>query len=201
MPRRRLHREFLKWLKLNRARFAIGIALGKRTDDVLEFSFVGINPAITGYLSTWDVNVNVNFEDADFVDFRNWDTIFWVDQVAERVPDGYICTQCQPEYKRVFPDRVALWTDHLFETLLTWVNEELAPAHWLILEGQVQSFTSARITSLRPDTPLAPDLVRHVLPLRRHLREQADPSPSATRRQVNVADPADGLGSPPWVMP
>jgi hypothetical protein len=49
MPRRQLHREFLRWLKLNRARFAIGIALGKRTDEVLEFSFVGINRAIAGY--------------------------------------------------------------------------------------------------------------------------------------------------------
>jgi hypothetical protein len=175
MPRRRLHREFLKWLKLNRARFAIRIALGKRTDEVLEFSFVGINPAIMGYLSTWDVNVKVNFEDEDFEDFRNWDTIFWVDQVAEPVPGGYICTQCKPEYKKVFPDRVALWTDHLFEALLKWVNEDLAPAHWLILEGQVQCYTSARITPLRPDAPAAPDCVRHVLTLRRQPRKQAEP--------------------------
>jgi hypothetical protein len=43
MPRRRLHREFLRWLKLNRSRLAIGIAVGKRTNEELEFSFVGIH--------------------------------------------------------------------------------------------------------------------------------------------------------------
>jgi hypothetical protein len=74
MPRRRLHREFLRWLKLNRARFAIGVQLGRRTDRVLEFSFVGIHPAITGILSTCDVNVNVIFEGNDF-DAGHWDTL------------------------------------------------------------------------------------------------------------------------------
>ena len=56
MPRRRLHREFLRWLELNRARLAIDIAVGKRTAKDLEFSFVGIHPAITGILSTRSVS-------------------------------------------------------------------------------------------------------------------------------------------------
>ncbi len=178
MPRRRLHREFLRWLKLNRARFAIGITLRKRTDRLLEFSFVGINPAITGFLSTCDVNVNVIFEGNDF-DAGNWDTLMYLFHAAKPVPGGYICSQCKPEYKRVFPDLVALWTDHLFEELLKWVNEDLAPANWLILEGKAHHFTSATITSLRPDSPGAPDCVRHVLPLRMQPRKQADASSSA----------------------
>jgi hypothetical protein len=167
----------LRWLKLNRTRLATGIQLGKRTDQLLEFSFVGINPAITGYLSTWDIGVSVNFKDEDFED-ENWDTIFWRDQLARPVPGGYVCSECNPEYARVFPGLLALWTDHLFEALLEWVNEELTPANWLILEGKVHHFTSARLTSLRPDTTGETDLVIRVLPLRKKSREQADPSPS-----------------------
>jgi hypothetical protein len=200
MPRRRLHREFLRWLKLNRARFAIGIQLGRRTDRRLEFSFVGIHPAITGVLSTCEVNVNVIFEGNDF-DAGNWDTLIWLFHGAQPVPGGYICSQCKPEYKRVFPDLVALWTDHLFEELLKWVNEDLAPAKWLVLNDTVQAFNSAWITQLRPDAPVAADCVRHVLPLRTQPREQPDPSPSATLRQLNVADPTEELGSPPSSVP
>ena len=182
MPRRRLHREFLRWLKLNRARFAIGITLRKRTDRLLEFSFVGINPAITGFLSTCDVNVNVIFEGNDF-DAGNWDTLMYLFHAAKPVPGGYICSQCKPEYKRVFPDLVALWTDHLFEELLKWVNAHLAPAKWLVLNGTVQTFNTAWITPLRPDAPESPDCVRHVLPLRTQPRKQLAPSPTATLTQ------------------
>ena len=35
----------------------------------------------------------------------------------------------------MFADRPALWTDHLFEGLLEWVNESLARAKWLALFG------------------------------------------------------------------
>jgi hypothetical protein len=175
MPRRRLHREFLRWLKLNRARFAVGIAPGRRTDEDLEFSFVGINPAITGILSTSDINVNVTIEDSDFGD-ENRDTLIWLFHGAKRVPGGYICSECKPEYKRLFPDLVALWTDHLFEELLKWVNERLAPANWLILAGEVGFLTAAWLTSQPPDTPVEPDSVRYVLPLRTQ-RKQADPYP------------------------
>jgi hypothetical protein len=101
----------------------------------------------------------------------------------------------------VFPDLVALWTDHLFEALLKWVNERLAPANWLILDGRVQGFTSAWLTPLHPDGPGAPDCVRHVLPLRTQPRQPPDPSPSVTRRQLKGADPIDKPGSPPRFRP
>jgi hypothetical protein len=200
MPRRRLHREFLRWLKLNGVRLVIGIALIKRTDEVLEFGFVGINPAITGYLSTKDINVDVTFDDKDFDD-DTWDTLLWLFHGAKPVPGGYICSECKPEYKKVFPGLVALWTDHLFEALLTWINEELAPARWLILEGRIRRYTSARISPLRPDGPTAPDLVLHVLPLRTPLRKETDTSPSVSLHPLPLADRTDGRGLPPSSLP
>jgi hypothetical protein len=57
MPRRQIQRAFLSWLEDNRGRFALDITLGKRTDTVQEFSFVGINPAISGALTTWEIEV------------------------------------------------------------------------------------------------------------------------------------------------
>ena len=59
MPRRMIQRAFLKWLEENRARFAVEIKLGRRTDNVLEFTFAGINRAISGALTTWEINVTV----------------------------------------------------------------------------------------------------------------------------------------------
>jgi hypothetical protein len=185
---------------LNRRRLVIGIALGRRTDEVLQFAFVGINPSITGYLSTQDINVDVTFDDKDFDD-ENWDTLIWLFHGAKPVPGGYICSECKPEYQRVFPDLVALWTDHLFEALLKWITEELAPAHWLIMEGRIRRYTSARISPLRPDGPTAPGLVLHVLPLRTPLRKQTDTSPRASLDPLTLADRTDGRGFPPRSLP
>ncbi len=185
---------------MNGVRLVIGIALIKRTDEVLEFGFVGINPAITGYLSTKDINVDVTFDDKDFDD-DTWDTLLWLFHGAKPVPGGYICSECKPEYKKVFPGLVALWTDHLFEALLTWINEELAPARWLILEGRIRRYTSARISPLRPDGPTAPDLVLHVLPLRTPLRKETDTSPSVSLHPLPLADRTDGRGLPPSSLP
>jgi hypothetical protein len=52
MPRRKIQRAFLSWLEENLDRFALDVTLGKRTDTVQEFSFAGINPAISGALTT-----------------------------------------------------------------------------------------------------------------------------------------------------
>ena len=49
------------------------------------------------------------------------------------------------ESRPVFPDRPALWTDHLFEPLLEWVNESLAKAKWLALYGSPDYGTWARL--------------------------------------------------------
>jgi hypothetical protein len=46
-----------------------------------------------------------------------------------------------------------LWADHLFEPLLRWVNEELVPARWLVLEGEPESLPTqpaSRVEELLP---------------------------------------------------
>ena len=58
---------------------------------------------------------------------------------------GYL--KCPP----VFPNRSALWTDHLFEPFLEWVNESLANAKRLALYGSSDYATWAGL--LRDDLP------------------------------------------------
>ena len=161
-PRRRLHRSFLRWLKENRICFAIPLRILSRTDRVLRFSFDKVSNSVRGTLSTWEIIVSVEFKEC------NWDLIFVAEQSAQRVPGGYLCGLCLPGFQRVFASRQALWTEHLFEPLLAWVNEELSPAHWLVLEGRPQHFTMARLASERRAEPQDrdPESIQIVLPLR-----------------------------------
>jgi hypothetical protein len=61
-----------------------------------------------------------------------------LDAYIARAAGGYQCQLClsdHPESPELFPSREALWIDHLFEPFLKWVNEQLAPAHWLQISG------------------------------------------------------------------
>jgi hypothetical protein len=140
MPRRKIQRAFLSWLQDNRGRLALDIVLGKRTDTVQEFSFAGINGSISGQLTTWEIEVWVTYrEDC-------WDLLFNVAAVPKRaLGGGYVCGLCPADARPVFADRQALWTDHLFEELLTWVNDSLATAKWLALFGSPEQASWARL--------------------------------------------------------
>jgi hypothetical protein len=57
MPRCKIQCAFLPWLNANRGRFAVEIELATRTDEVQEFVFAGINRAIRGAPTTYEINV------------------------------------------------------------------------------------------------------------------------------------------------
>ena len=180
-PRRRLHRTFVRWLKANRSRFAIPLRILRRTDEVLRFSFDNVTSLITGRLSTWDLSIYVHFNNTD------WDLIFDAYQKPRPVPGGYICGLCLPGFQKVFPSREAVWTDHLCEGLLAWVNDELAIANWLVLEGKPGHVTSARLASERSVRPLAPDSdwIQIVVPLRSSIQTDVDDAPPETPLEVH----------------
>jgi hypothetical protein len=146
MPRRLIQRAFLNWLDENRPRFALEINLGRRTDTDLDFSFAGITGAISGVLTTWEINVLAMHEQ------ECWDFLLSLDAIPKRAPGGYVCDLCPPESRPVFPDRPALWTDHLFEPFIAWVNDDLAKAKWLALHGS-PGFTWAK---LLPEDAVSP---------------------------------------------
>jgi hypothetical protein len=65
-----------------------------------------------------------------------WDMLLDLEAGVVRRSGGWTCWWCEQEGKRpMFPSREALWADHLYEPLLAWTNERLAPARALALTG------------------------------------------------------------------
>ena len=109
---------FFRWWKKNQSRFLIDLHWGPQDQGWMAFSFEGIHPALHGVVSDCGVSV------------------------------GYICQWCKETVTGpppLFANRLALLTNHLFEPLLEWVNEKLAPSHWLILRA-IPGVTDAEIT-------------------------------------------------------
>jgi hypothetical protein len=118
----------------------VKIRLGKRTDRFWEFSFVGINTAIQGALTTYEINVAAEYAN------DCWDLLLSLEAEPRQARGGGVfCDICLPEARRVFPDRPALWVNHLFEPFLDWVNDNLAKAKWLALHGDPDFATWARL--------------------------------------------------------
>jgi hypothetical protein len=79
-------------------------------------------------------------------DDYSWYILFDVEAEPKRAPGGgYVCDLCRPDVRTVFTDRRALWTDHLFEGLLEWANDNLARAKWLALYGSPGQASWARL--------------------------------------------------------
>ncbi len=134
-----IQRAFLSWLDMNHERFDVKIRLGARTDAVQEFSFAGIVGAISGAVTPYEINVYVIHEG------DCWDLLLSLDAYPKRTRGGFFCADCAPDARAFFPDRPALWADHLFEPLLQWVNESLATAKWLALFGNPNEVAYARL--------------------------------------------------------
>ena len=123
--RRRLHRAFLHWLALNHDRFTLPLELLERRDRFIRLGFTGITPALEVGVTTWEINLAALWQD------EWWDHLISLEALPCRVAGVYHCHLCMPEAKRLWPNREALWLDHLFNPLLEWVNTELAVAHQL----------------------------------------------------------------------
>jgi hypothetical protein len=161
------HQAFRDWLKVNHSRFPIGIQLIDKPGEWLDFSFLGIHPSLSGSLTERGLCVIATYQGTC------WDMLFDFDAYPKKVTGGYVCTECLPEYKKLFVDRPALWADHLFERLLTWVNDDLVPARWLVLEGEPETYSCARLAEVPPQLMPSPDASDRTVTLAIPLREQA----------------------------
>lgn len=136
--RPRIQRAFFRWLAENRQRFFVPIQITKRTDRRIEISFVGLNPVVS-VLLTNEIGVSVIWGN------EFWDYLSCFEVNPLHVENGYICTFCVSEIHEIFPDREALWCDHLFEPFLEWVNSTLVPASHIGLYGTLNSCTYAEL--------------------------------------------------------
>lgn len=137
-PRRRYHRAFLAWLAANRHRLSIDLAFRGRTDGSMQFSFVGIIPALSVSLSRYDLSIHVTWQE------EFWDCLADWDSAPMRFAWGYACTLCRDNFRHRHPDdefaavfrsKAGVWAHDIFEPFLEWVNYDLANARVLRLSS------------------------------------------------------------------
>ena len=73
-----------------------------------------------------------------------WDALLDLDVYPQHIEGGIRCRLCEGT-KVVWPDIHALWADHFFEPLLTWVNDRYSKATALLLYGEPGMSTSAAL--------------------------------------------------------
>lgn len=112
----------------------------------IELSFNGIHPAIGASLTSRELSVFADWQG------QTWDLLLSLDVLPWRARSGYICELCQAEERTIFPNLEALWRDHLFEPLLTWVNTRLAMSDALDLYGSPSSGSTHAELLSRHDT-------------------------------------------------
>jgi hypothetical protein len=128
LPRPRIQRAFVRWLKDNRHRFKVPIQITQITDKGIELHFPQHPDVFSIWLSRWDLSVCVDWQG------ETWDMLISLDAIPASTPMGYRCTLCENTNIN-WTSREALWQDHLFAPLLDWVNKTLAPATTLRLYG------------------------------------------------------------------
>ncbi len=166
--RPRIQRAFFTWLIRNRHRLAFDLLIEGRTDRFIEFSFVGINRAISAILNTNEIVVLAELKG------ECWDLLMDWDSSPACGPTGYFCGSCLDhfrdtnpgeEFTKFFPSREAVWADDIFEPFLRWVNEGLTNAKWLGIYGEWGHATWARLMDVVPEGKAAENLAA-LLPCR-----------------------------------
>ena len=124
------YRYFQAWYRLNRHLFALPLNLCQQRYCGIRLSVGHIPPEI--------MHFNLLYKDAGFLDGSldfYWngmdvDHTVWMDAQPKKTAAGVICTSCHSygEDLRVFPNKEALWEDHLFKVILRTVNEQIYPA-------------------------------------------------------------------------
>jgi len=140
--RPRVQRAFLRWYELNRHRFPAELQLLERTDRILKLTLPGLCSLITFDLirsgTYFEINPTVMIDD------DNFDLLIWQDVSVQKIESGYICQLCQEDNRKLYKTREHMWTEHLFEPLLLWINKSLMSAHWLIID-KGEYWCSARL--------------------------------------------------------
>ena len=142
--RRRIQKTFADWQTKQAEQFLVPLHYLKRTDRCLDFSFDGLNPALSIFL-TWEIGVCVDWQG------ECWDCLIFFESSPEHKADGYHCSLCIEEYAQItYPSRENLWQEHMFEPFLQWINETLVPARWLGLYSSNKGSTWVKLLS-EPD--------------------------------------------------
>jgi len=146
MPRRlgRFQKAFVDWYAGSRSRFQVPISLKMVKPGCVLIRFT-MHPTFLK-ITARPNNLGV------WVEWQGvtWDALLDLDVLAGQTRQGLTCRLCEgsPHY---WPSLEALWADHLFEPFLAWVNERYAKADAVLLFGNADTFTMAKLR--QPDQP------------------------------------------------
>jgi hypothetical protein len=163
LSRRRIQRAFVCWFRENRGRFKTSVRVAKISARLVELHFPGHPDCLSASLSPYELNVCVTWHG------ECWDLLSSFEASPFHTAEGWKCKQCVFEHgdsARLFPSRESLWQDHLFDPLLRWVNEELAPACWL----QISRIKGATWAELIRDESALPNPSTTLLPIQQPKR-------------------------------
>lgn len=142
--RRRIQRAFLEWFAESRFRFAVPLKIVRRTKHNIQLEFVNAQSMIRVTLCSWEIYVWFEWQG------EYWDGLIDFMATPELTDTGYVCSLCDPEMRKVYPSREALWCDHMFEPFLAWANGTLVKAPWVKVYGD-GGCTYAELRVSRPE--------------------------------------------------
>lgn len=128
--RRQLFRAFQVWYFVNRARLRFPLRLVRRKDRLLELAVGEIPPEV---LTLMIIDQGSGGQEISAYLLKNGEVIdlgFSESVHPVRNQDGLRCSECvrMDSHAPVYENRHLLWSDHLFEPILIWLNQRLAEA-------------------------------------------------------------------------
>lgn len=156
LSRRRVLRAFEQWLAQHGDTFAVPVSISRRYTDHLEL-------VIKGYTSALNITLGRDLIVAVEHNGECWDLLISLEALPQKTREGYICGLCLPEHLVNYPTPEAMWRNHLFEPFRDWVNDKLAPCHWIALYGSSEE--GATWVTLWQTLPPSNDNLNTVLPL------------------------------------
>jgi len=126
--RKRIFRAFQSWYSTKQKEFGPELSVIKRNETCLELAVRGIPNHVMSILftigrgKTRQADISTYF----YLNGECMDSAGWFDAEPIRIADGYRCGFCERQGAgKVYPSLESLWEEHLFEPLMTWLNEAL----------------------------------------------------------------------------
>ncbi len=142
MPRRNgyFQKALAVWFDANRSRFAVPMRIKMVKGGCVEITLRDQPDCINITASHQNLSVWVTWQG------MIWDALIDLDVIAVKTPDGFRCAFCEGATVKIWQTRDLLWSDHLFEEFLCWVNDRYAKADCLMLYGSADSFSMAKLS-------------------------------------------------------